>query len=360
MLESVKLTRFKQFKETEIELCPFTVLTGENNCGKTTVLQAIWLALHGLHQGKLLTVDRRTLQTKVSSTGYYMFGVPFAAPDDLNALFYHKISRGSATYDENSGAVVEVTDEQQNHIRMHMRELFKNLNIKILTPEKELHCPSLQNYEPLYLSAFGGMQVQEERLFPAALEARVSAGDISSNLRNLVLDLKLEAPEKYAYLNRIMGEEFGFQMQELPFYESTERYVRSEYEEQRHGESVSFDFGSCGSGMLQILQTLAAILRYCPEKTRVVLIDEPEAHLHPKVQEKFARTLRELRQKLDIQIIVATHSDTIINEAQPEEIICVSSNANRNKGMGAVLSEEDRAEQRPRAAYEQLSFFDEL
>ena len=40
MIESVKLIRFKQFRETEVELPPFGILMGGNNAGKTTVLQA--------------------------------------------------------------------------------------------------------------------------------------------------------------------------------------------------------------------------------------------------------------------------------------------------------------------------------
>lgn len=72
MITSIKLIRFKQFKETTIDLRPFSILMGENNSGKTSVLQAIWLAQAGLHQGKLLTVDGRTNHVKVSNNGYYV------------------------------------------------------------------------------------------------------------------------------------------------------------------------------------------------------------------------------------------------------------------------------------------------
>lgn len=37
MIKSIKLIRFKQFKETRIELRPFSILMGENNSGKTSV-----------------------------------------------------------------------------------------------------------------------------------------------------------------------------------------------------------------------------------------------------------------------------------------------------------------------------------
>ena len=155
--------------------------------------------------------DRKTLQTKVSSTGYYTFDVPFLPKEDLNGLFYKKIARGSATYDENSGAIVELTDEKHNVVRLHMRELFRNLNVKVLTPEEELHGPTMQKQEPLYISCFPDF-ARLERLFPAVLKKQVGAGMISANIRNVVLDLKLKAPEKYAYLERILREETGFEL----------------------------------------------------------------------------------------------------------------------------------------------------
>lgn len=355
MIESIKLTRFKQFRETEIALAPFCILTGENNSGKTTVLQAIWLALHSLYQGKLVTVDRRTLQARISGTGYYMFDVPFVPQDDLNSLFYNKIARGSATYDENSGALVELVDGQGNHLRLHMRELFKNLNVKLLTPAAELHCPTLQNYAPLYISGYAGIRFREERMYPAILEAHAASGEITSSVRNLVLDLKLRAPEKFEYLCRIMREEFGFAIGEVHFHENSERYVFTEYEQTLQQETVGLEFGSCGSGTLQVLQILSGILRYCPERTRVVLIDEPEAHLDGALQVRFLRVLQELRDRLEIQMILATHSERIVQSADPGEVVPVIAQAKQNHALQRADAQEDR-KRGPR--YEQLSFTD--
>lgn len=58
----------------------------------------------------------------------------------------------------NSGAIVELTDEKHNVVMLHMRELFRNLNVKVLTPEEELHGPTEQNQEPLYISCFSGLR----------------------------------------------------------------------------------------------------------------------------------------------------------------------------------------------------------
>lgn len=333
MINSIRLTRFKQFKDTEVELRPFSVLMGENNSGKTTVLQAIWLALSSLHQGKLLTIDRKTLQIKVSSTGYYMFDFPFVPQGDLNSLFYNKISREGSTYDETSGTILEVQDERGNNFKLHLRELFKNLNVKLLTPAQELDHPNLQKYAPLYISGFSGLNFQEERMFPAAIETKIAAGDVQSIVRNIVLDLKQHAPEKYHYLERIMREEFDFRIREVHYYGEDELFVFSEYEESKKEGNLGLEFSSSGSGMMQILQIIAVILRNCPEKTKVVLIDEPDAHLQEELQVKFVDILMRIQQELGIQMIITTHSAAVIRSIPMEHVIPVLSELSVNKSM---------------------------
>lgn len=333
MIASIKLIRFKQFKETKVELRPFSILMGENNSGKTSVLQAIWLAQAGLHQGRLLTVDGRTNHVKVSNNGYYMFDVPFAPKDDLASLFYDKISRVGSSWDENSGAIIQIIDEYDNCITLHLRDLFKNLNFKVLTASEELVTPDIQNYEPLYISGFVGIYFQEERMFPATLEAKVSAGNINSIIRNIILDLKLHNPDKFKYLNTLLSTEFGFHIREINFHEDNDLYVLSEYGETARGSGVSLDFSSCGSGIMQIMQIIAVILRYCPEKTKIVLIDEPDAHLHSNLQVKFINILMEIQRELGIQIILSTHSTAIIQNAEPEDVIPILAYAPVNKGL---------------------------
>ena len=333
MIDSIRLIRFKKFKETRLELRPFTILTGGSNAGKTTVLQAIWLALHSLHEGRLLSVDRRTLQSKVSGTGCYLFDLPFVSREDLSGLFYNRISRNSSTYDENSGAMLELTDERGNELKLHVRELFKNINVKLLTPEEELRAPRLQARAPLYLQGGRGVKLQEERLFPAAIEARIAEDGGASSLRNRILDLKKQMPQKYRYLEQVMEKEFAFQICDMQFNESSERYLISEYKEKGMADAVQLEFGSCGSGLLNILQLLSAILRYCPEKSEVVLLDRPDAGLDGILSLKLMDTLRKIQEELGIQIILTTDSETVLRDADPSEVLPVIAGAKVNRPL---------------------------
>lgn len=53
MIKTLELRRFKKFENTTIELGELSILVGENSSGKTTILQAINLALHAFSRMKL-------------------------------------------------------------------------------------------------------------------------------------------------------------------------------------------------------------------------------------------------------------------------------------------------------------------
>lgn len=46
----------------------------------------------------------------------------------------------------------------------------------------------------------------------------------------------------------------------------------------------------------------------------LMVIDEPELHLHPQLQKQFVALIDEISQKLNIQFIIATHSPIMVNE----------------------------------------------
>lgn len=80
-----------------------------------------------------------------------------------------------------------------------------------------------------------------------------------------------------------------------------------------------------------------------------VLIEEPEAHLHPQLQYGLIRYLRRLvKERPDVQVIVTTHSSELAAACDPEELVVV-----RRDGQGQIVvrkvaefnaSESDRKE----------------
>jgi len=61
------------------------------------------------------------------------------------------------------------------------------------------------------------------------------------------------------------------------------------------------------------IMTIAAIWELEAKHEKVLLIDEPDAHIHPDLQIRFADFLLQIAKRFDLQVVVATHSTTLLS-----------------------------------------------
>jgi len=83
--------------------------------------------------------------------------------------------------------------------------------------------------------------------------------------------------------------------------------------EQEEKEEVLKTFKALSSGHKIVLLTLTKLVEKVEERT-LVLIDEPEAHLHPPLLSAMTRAISELMVRRNGVAIVATHSPVILQE----------------------------------------------
>src|SRR5262249_16239340 len=67
------------------------------------------------------------------------------------------------------------------------------------------------------------------------------------------------------------------------------------------------------SGQKEILHFIFTIYGF-DLKHGVVIIDEPELHLHPQMQREYLKIIEDVRHKFDVQFILVTHSPTFVNQ----------------------------------------------
>jgi len=72
-----------------------------------------------------------------------------------------------------------------------------------------------------------------------------------------------------------------------------------------------------GSGDQELLQMLINIQT---SQASVVLIEEPELHMHPRLQKELAFSLKKMG---DRQFIITTHSDTFVDSCDPKQVYVV-------------------------------------
>ncbi len=324
MIKQVELKRFKKFEHSIITLNDFSVLVGENSSGKTTVLQSINLALNAFSRLKLYSTNDSGI-TKPRQKGVGCSQLPGIQNDDFRELYYGKKSRNSKANGNAIGAEIYLQDELGNRFGMQVSSLFGGYNLTPLSKTDEIsHNPVLHKKEALLISGFVGLASSEEKALSLALRNRLRDGRASEIIRNLMLDTLENEPLNYERLVSRLSKDFGFQIGKVSFDENSDINVHAYYDEAIKGKLVPFDFCASGSGMMQVLQILTSIYRYCPKYASVVLLDEPDAHLHANMQVALFHSLREIQKELDIQILISTHSTAIISAAQPYEIVPIS------------------------------------
>jgi hypothetical protein len=100
-------------------------------------------------------------------------------------------------------------------------------------------------------------------------------------------------------------------------------FIRCEYLDgvpQGKGKNglTTLDISSGGSGLLQVLLLLSY---FYARPASVLLLDEPDAHLHVILQRQIYDRLRQVAAKRQCQLIIATHSEVILDGTSPSRVI---------------------------------------
>jgi hypothetical protein len=75
-------------------------------------------------------------------------------------------------------------------------------------------------------------------------------------------------------------------------------------------------------------------------------LDEPDAHLHPNLQISLLNTLRDIQKEFNIQIIVSTHSTSIIRATDPSEVVSVQYTEKINRPLTNSYDVEEQIRNR--------------
>lgn len=98
-----------------------------------------------------------------------------------------------------------------------------------------------------------------------------------------------------------------------PLFEEMEVVSLADVEEKSFGREAHKLYRGLSSGHKIVLLTLTKLVENVEEKT-LVLIDEPEAHLHPPLLAAFVRALSDLLINRNGVAIIATHSPVVLQE----------------------------------------------
>ncbi|HXB23581.1 MAG TPA: AAA family ATPase [Gemmatimonadaceae bacterium] len=332
MLKSLSLENFKRFQKVAVDLAPFTVLMGENGSGKTSLLQAIALGLRIFSSTDMVRYDAAAKKVRIRDRGVPYTQLPGLSVEDTSDVYYAKTPRGGGGGGVNP-LKIGLTDNAGSVFKVEIQSLFGAYNAKCTSTANDFKGPpDLISQQPVFISGFVGIPTSEERFFPLALADRLIRGRASDILRNLLLDTFEADQKRFERLRTMIKTNFDFELGTVSFAPAKDLTVHAAYQEVVGKRTLRLDLSTAGSGFLQILQMLTPIYRYA-DSARVVLLDEPDAHLHPNLQRTIARVLQEIAAEEKLQIILSTHSTAIIREVDPSAVVPVTNTKARLKPL---------------------------
>jgi hypothetical protein len=193
----------------------------------------------------------------------------------------------------------------------------------------------------VFVPPMTGLSTDEPVYQPPKIDQLLGQAKPGEVLRNLLVQAHQSATA-WAALQESIKRLFGYDILP-PNAEGAD--ILAEYTAQPNGTRL--DIASAGSGFQQVLMLLT-FLHTRP--AAVLLLDEPDAHLHVILQDAIYGELRAVAAKQNSQLIIATHSEVIINAVEPREL-CVMLNHPRMladtdertrliKSLGALSNED--------------------
>ena len=309
MVNSVILEKFKCFAHrTEIPLSDVTIMYGKNGRGKSTVSQALLLMAQSMRKsndlnelvvnGELVSLGLfEELLYNLEGNGF-LIGVN-AGNEQLLAVFERveghsasgRISRlsvnGIERLDTISGSENGSGDDDSS-----FSGVASTSDVKILQDLK--NC--------IYVSADRlGPQNGQKRVLSAS---SVSLNPIGNNIIQVIAEKGRDfQQELQATLSGIMSGAH------LSIPDTNAEYL--ELELNSTDGDTSFKPMNVGYGYSYVLPVIVAAMTV--EPGGILIVENPEAHLHPGAQSRLARFLIQNAVKRGFQLIIESHSDHVVN-----------------------------------------------
>lgn len=305
MIRKVILRRFKRFEEETFEFPGHIVLAGPNNTGKTTVLQAIaawelafnrWRELNRTrrHKGRSYSPAPIARQTFAA--------VPLRAFD----LLWHE-----RDYKKREPIEIEIVSAQGWQVAM------------VLTPDstEQIYVRPRGDADPevvaqrellktVYVPPMTGLSTEEPVYQLPKQNQLLGQGKPGDIIRNLLV--QAHRSEVWDDFQKAIQQLFGYEL--LP-PNAEGAHILAEY--RVRPDAPRLDIASAGSGFQQILMLLAFLYTH---PASVLLLDEPDAHLHVILQDTIYSKLRAVAGERNSQLIISTHSEVIIDSVEPREL----------------------------------------
>ncbi|MFA7343594.1 MAG: AAA family ATPase [Terrimicrobiaceae bacterium] len=331
MITKITTQYFKRFETQEFPLEPLTLLAGPNNSGKSTLLQAAmvwnlgmqkWWEKKGPGSGSKAKDRAGAPITRQEFTA-----LPLPSMDQLWTNTHTSLRKDEGKPGSHRPLVITLHGLSKDGSEWKVGFEFRysgpeQIHAKPVAADLPHLDRAHEEISVIYVPPFSGIGVNEtrhDRPYQDMLVGQGKAGDI---LRNLLLEVaEADDGKDWQRLVEIVSEVFGYRLLR-PAYAGapyiTCQYLKGIPTGNGFGGLPPLDVSTTGSGFHQVLLILAFMFA---RPSSLILLDEPDAHLHVLLQKQLYDILRRLCHERKGQLLIATHSEVLIDNTSPEQIV---------------------------------------
>ena len=310
MITRVAIKNFKAFRDAEIDLTSLNLFTGMNGMGKSTFIQSLLLlrqsdahlmpelrglVLKGGETGILDLGKGKDVYSIHADSDHIQFEVDIDYKSYLNVAFRFEAENDVLPYSklpgdsfDNSGPVPALFSNRFTYLKADRIGPEHNYKANLSAVKINGFLGYRGENVPLYIA----LNTREPVKLESVLHPRAKAPNLLSNLDAWLNEITPGTHVISTYFNALDIVRVGYQFDE--------------------GADLTPEFSpvNVGFGFTYTLPMLTAIL--AAEKGDLLIIENPESHLHPQGQAKLGELLARAAHD-GVQIIVESHSDHLLN-----------------------------------------------
>lgn len=325
-LTNFSVTNYKVFRETftiDFSKDSIAILTGRNNTGKSTILEAINCFFQKETKSKTIPNDCFSERNKA-----ILLKAAFESGEEKIVIVKKYNEEAAPKFFDESNSEIKANHELKNALD----EILNNKPFYI-TPSmfpddinhliQEIYSEIIKN-DLQKLEDFNGDPEEEREMFELAQEysqikksypkflrkVKSNTDTILKQVSNDVSeDLRILFSNEHLKLNVVGGETEGFSSTDI--LKSTNSSVHIDSKKQSEMRLTNQGTGLQRMSLIFLIQNMIQNKLMGENEDKLLLIDEPEAFLHPEAVRALSRSLYKIGEKMPLMI--STHSPILID-----------------------------------------------
>lgn len=304
----IRVRKFKKIDDVEVNLSPINIFIGTNNSGKSSFIQGIQFAISACQTLELQSAG--WVKNRIKTLALDSKDFLYTPTSDISFLYHGKRLSGSRTREDRNWIEFDFSNGIESKIRISRG---KNGGFTTLLEGKELgdDLSSISTPYCVYVPGIAGIPILEKFEVPIAVKKSATRGDSNNYLRNILNTIHSDQAKWRAFIDSVNSIYGGVELS-VEFNENVSEYI---YVYVTSG-GIRLPLDSIGTGLLQVIQIFAYIEYFSP---KLILLDEPDSHIHPTKQKDLARELiNRVKINPSLTVVFSTHSRYILEALENE------------------------------------------